>query len=231
MTKIINDHKHILELDNSLYKIIPTDSLFVSTRKNRSIGDFLINSKLRPINQEIAVNDSPDPHSDHGCFGCEKCYMCKFFLLEGNTFTSYHTSQVFAHKSKILCSEEGVIYIINCNTCLVSYTGYTILKMVSRLSNDKSHIKYNKKTCEITKHYININHDLDFSSIVNYNNSLSSHMNVCLIESVNFEPGMTSAQKEKMCQTRETFWQTQLKCFTRYGGLNKRENKKYEKTK
>ena len=130
----------------------------------------------------------------------------------------------------ITCADEGVIYIIDCITCSMSYVGYTICKMVSRLSNDKSHIKKCKKTCEITKHFIENDHDLDSSNILNYNLSLSKHLRVTLIESVDFEKSLTSMQKETVCQIRETYWQTQLKCFTRYGGLNKRNNKKYEKT-
>ena len=115
-------------------------------------------------------------------------------------------------------------------TCSISYVGYTIGKMVLRLSNDKSHIKKSKKTCEITKHYIDHDHKLDFSNILNYNKSLAEHLKVCIIEYMNFSSELTSLEKENMCQKRETFWQTQLKCFTRYGGLNKRHNKKYEKT-
>ena len=155
MSSIIYSNKYILELD-------PSDSLFVSSRKNRTIRDYLIHSKLKPLNNND--NIIPAEYSNNGCFGCEKCYMCRHYLFTSHTFTSFHTNQVFHHLTHITCANEGVIYIINCITCKVSYIGYNIGKMVLRLSNDKSHIKYSKKTCEITKHFIEIDHKLDYSN-------------------------------------------------------------------
>ena len=64
----------------------------------------------------------------------------------------------------------------------------------------------------------------------NFEDSLCKHLRVTLIEDVYLDPVLTNAEKEKVCQLRETFWQNQLKCFVRFGGLNKRNNKKYEKT-
>ena len=156
--------------------------------------------------------------------------MCRKFLNITSTFTSFHTSQIFRFDSDISCSTEGLIYIIDCVTCIISYVGYTIGKMVTRLSNDKSHIKKNKKTCEITKHFIDKNHNLDFSDNKNFEDSLCKHLRVTLIEDVYLDPVLSNTEKEKVCQLRETFWQNQLKCFVRFGGLNKRNNKKYEKT-
>ena len=37
-------------------------------------------------------------------------------------------------------------------------------------------------------------------------------------------------EKERKCELREKYWQSQLKTFERYGGLNKRHSKKYDKT-
>ncbi len=156
--------------------------------------------------------------------------MCRKFLNITDTFTSFHTNQVFSFSSNISCKTEGLIYIIDCITCKISYVGYTIGKMVVRLSNDKSHIKKCKGTCEITKHFIEHDHNLDFSSVKVYDDSLSKHLRVTLIEDVDLASNLSNSDKEKVCQERETFWQTQLKCFVRYGGLNKRNNRKYEKT-
>ena len=172
-----------------------------------------------------------DPtENQFGCFPCNKCYMCRKFLNITTNFSSFHTNQVFVFSNLITCQVEGLIYIIDCITREVSYVGYTIGKMVIRLSNDKSHIKYCRKTCEITKHFIENDHKLNRSSVKDLEDTLSQHLKVTLIERVEFPEGFSSSQKEELCQTRETYWQNQLKCFTRFGGLNKRNNKKYEKT-
>ena len=170
------------------------------------------------------------PDSNFECIACNKCYMCRKYLNLTNSFSSFHTNQIFRLSSNISCKTEGLIYVIDCISCKVSYVGYTTGKMVVRLSNDKSHIKKGKKTCEITKHFIEHDHNLDFSTVSEFDNSLSKHLKVTLIEDVPLADNLATKCKEEICQKRETFWQTQLKCFTRYGGLNKRNNKKYEKT-
>ena len=38
---------------------------------------------------------------------------------------------------------------------------------------------------------------------------------------------MTQTMKEKDCEKLEGYWQTQLKTSDRYGGLNKKDNRKY----
>ena len=70
-------------------------------------------------------------------------------------------------------------------------------------------------------------HDIDFSSIINYDQSLCKHVRVTLIEQVKVEPGDSKAQKEAKCEAREGFWQTQLKTLQSYGGLNKKDSRKY----
>jgi hypothetical protein len=97
--KIINTHKHILRLDPALEKVISADSLFVSHRSAKTIADLLISSK-RP--QQSAVIEPLAEHHDSlnpelvdrsnenlRCKKCSasRCYMCKNFLIECDTFS------------------------------------------------------------------------------------------------------------------------------------------------
>ena len=80
----------------------------------------------------------------------------------------------------------------------------------------------------IIKHLLEHEHvGIDFSSRKSYDESLCQHIKVTLIEQVEVEANDSRAQKEAKCEAREGYWQTQLKTLQIYGGLNKRDNRKY----
>ena len=225
ISKIINKYKHILELDESLKKIIPKDSIFVSYRSPKNIKDILISSKLKNTIPQIPENINP---INKGCYKCNQCYLCRWFLYETDTFSSMHTNQVFKINEHIDCNTEGIIYLIDCLKHECSYVGYTTTNMKIRFSTDKSHIKKKKQTCEIVTHMITENHDLDFSNIRKYDESHSKSIRVTLIEKVkDLRVTDSTEEKERKCERREAFWQTQLKTLRVYGGLNKRDGRKY----
>ena len=237
MSKIINNCKHILDLDDKLKKVIPSKSLFVSNRKSNTIGDFLIHSKLNPredkrINHQASnvsvVLEQPTTYENSGqpgCFACGKCYLCKYnYLTPCKNFTSYHTDKIFTVEKHLTCQTEGVIYLAECINCERSYVGYTTSKIQHRFSNNKHHIKIKNHSCELTKHYIDSDHQLDMTSYRSYDTSLSKCMKLIIIDCVDFKEGETRDSKIGRCEDREKYWQTQLKTFQRYGGLNKREN-------
>ena len=62
--------------------------------------------------------------------------------------------------------------------------------MKSRFSNNKSHIiKSKNASCEFVKHFTELEHsDIDLSSRINYDISLSNHVRVIIIERVNINP-------------------------------------------
>ena len=100
--------------------------------------------------------------------------------------------------------------------------------MKSRFSNDKSHVKTNRKTCEKVTHLINENHNLDFTTYKKYDESLSKCVSVTLIEKVKgINDNDDIPTKEAKCEKREAYWQRQLRTLTVYGGLNKRDGRKY----
>ena len=252
VAKIINKHKSILALDPHLNKVIPSNSIFVSYRSAKTIKDLLISSN-RPINitnhsqEHPQTNVQPIVNDEHnltqstlqpinnalvatdGCVKCKskRCYMCKNYLVECNEFSSFHTQQIFKQQSKISCSTEIVIYKIDCITHCKSYVGYTTTNIKLRFSNNKTHLKAKNISCEIVKHLNEQEHNIDFSSTSNYDCTLSKHVNVTLLEKVEVDPTMTKADIEAKCEAREGYWQTQLKSMSSYGGLNKKDSRKY----
>ena len=110
----------------------------------------------------------------------------------------------------------------------VSYVGYTTTNMKMRFTNNKSHIKSKKRTCELATHLITEKHNLDFTSYKKYDETLCKHVRVTIIEKVeNINENDSIDVREKKCEKREAYWQRQLRTLQTYGGLNKRDGKKY----
>ena len=57
------------------------------------------------------------------------------------------------YKIKDIIDCNSRIYISNDNVCKISSVGYTADNMKTRFTNHKSHIKYNKRLCEVLKHF------------------------------------------------------------------------------
>ena len=139
-------------------------------------------------NTEIAPPENLNVELENGMSSpCEKgCYLCKNYLVKTKTITSYHTNEVFNINDKIDCNSRNVIYLINDNICRISYTGCTVDSLKTRFSNHKSHIKNNKLTCELSKHFINnpVIHELDKSSFKAFDISLKSQISITAVELV-----------------------------------------------
>ena len=234
MGSIIHKHKHLLDLDPELKKHVNKASVFVSYRKNKTIGDMLIHNRFKPSKQSensVAVDESTilnvdnnisaNTVNDWGCFACGKCYCCKKgYLSPCTSFTSFHTEQVFSHTQTISCQDVGLIYLAECITCEISNVGFTTYNIPKRFSNHKCHIKKGKRTCRLDSHFIDIDHKLDLSSQNAYDTSLSKHLKIILIEKCTFPDGATQEEREKICEEREGYWQSNLKTLTGFGGLN-----------
>ena len=236
MGSIIHKHKHILQLDPGLAGLIPSDCVFVSYRKNKTIGDMLVHNRFRssegrdqvvenvenlhPV-VELAPGDVAQVDDDVGCFACEKCYVCRNkFLTPCSQFTSYHSEQIFYITKKLTCQSTNIIYLMECNTCKRSTVGYATTTLPLRFSNYKCHIKRGIRTCQLVNHFIDIDHSIDFSTTESFNRTLSAHLTVIIVDTVDLTPDMSKAERVRAMEAREGFYQTQLKTLTRFGGMN-----------
>ena len=70
-----------------------------------------------------------------------------------------------------------------CNTCKQSYVGYTTSNLPKRFPN---HIKKGFRSCKLVYHFLDIYHSLDFSTVSSFNTTLSAHLTVKLVESLEF---------------------------------------------
>ena len=145
----MNKHKHILHLDSELTKVIDPSNIFPSYRGAKTLRDLLIHSKLPVLGEEI----TKETRIIGGCQPCKKnCVLCKNYLIKTDCAYSHQTETRFKIKSVIDCLTRNVIYLINDNICKISSVGYTADNMKTRFANHKSHIKFNKRLCEVSKH-------------------------------------------------------------------------------
>ena len=101
-------------------------------------------------------------YSDHSrVYSMWKCYICKVgYLTPCDSFTSYHTTQIFKISKQLSCQSIGLIYLAECITCESSCVGYSIGNLPKRFSNHKSHMKRGVKSCRLTNHFLEKDHEL-----------------------------------------------------------------------
>ena len=235
--RILGQHKHILNLDDKLVKIIKPDSIVASYRGARTIQDKLIHSKLHtkedvnvPPGIEAPQLENVNTVHEGGCHECEKkCVLCKNYLRTTTTITSYHTNSVFPIVDNVDCNTKCIIYLINDLICKRSYTGCTTDSAKTRFANHKSHIKFGRNNCLVSKHFAdNENwHPLDRSTFANFDKCLNEQIEITIIENVKIPCNITDTyDRLSYCEDREKFWRDRLRTLEDYGGLNTRELKK-----
>ena len=88
------------------------------------------------------------------CQPCEKrCLLCKKYLLKTDKAYSHQKNTKYKIKGIFCCNSINGIYIINDYVCKISSVGYTADNTKTRITNHKSHIKYSKRLCEVSKHF------------------------------------------------------------------------------
>lgn len=182
-------------------------------------------------------DDEPSPNDALGCKSCYKCFLCKNYLIETTKFKSFECGDYFSIKQAITCEDEGIIYLILDNLCNRTYTGSTIDCMKTRMANYKNHLKTSFKGCEMAQHFAECsdihslyrddtvsNRTRDFQN--KFDQNLSEQIKVILIEKVDLSSCETTKQKRDLIECHEGYWQTQLRTLSRYGGLNKKDDRK-----
>lgn len=227
--RILNKYKYILELDGELTKVIDPKQIFVSYRGNKTIKSMLVPSKLAGAST-VQLKDEPLVPVG-GSFPCTKgCKFCKLFLDSPAQIWSYHTEQKFNFKYNITCETPNIIYKIDDVMCKKTYVGSTVTGISKRWSNHKSHIRNGVSSCELTSHFCSESNNVHALSkkmtLSKFDDELKKQLRVTLIDVVETEFGDDTDIRIRKCKLREAYWQNQLKTFSCFGGLNKRDARK-----
>ena len=96
------------------YRKAIKDVPFMAFRKPKSLGDYLVHTKLRPSTRlersskgtEVCVN--------------RRCQVCKSLKL-GEKFTSYRTGKSYTINYELDCNSGNVVYLLSCKGRFISY--------------------------------------------------------------------------------------------------------------
>ena len=221
ISTVLNKHKYILDLDTELMKAIPKSSIFASFRQPQNIKSQLTRSGFKSDNTTGSTRTS---NESQGCISCHNCILCKNYLKECNTFSSYESPEINTIHKSITCTTKGIIYMIKDLKCQRTYIGSTINEMRKRWSNYKAHIKTNYDKCEIACHVAT--HPNIHPLVSKIDDSIKGHFEVTLIDKIDLNIYTTKKEKRAAIEILEGKWQTNLRTLVRYGGLNKRDERK-----
>ena len=205
LPKLIKNNLPTLHESPRMRKLFSDDKVQIRTgiRRTKNLKDLLVPSSLPDTDQENCTDsDNID------CYRCHRrvCDACQHFLVPEKRIKSVVTRKSYKIRQSFSCRTDYVIYCAICTLCNRQCVG-SCINFTSRLSNHKSHIKKDKRTCDLVNHFID--------------NSCShtlSDLKFVLIEQV-------ATKTEKCLEHREGYWQAQIWTYEPHGFNAKKEFK------
>ena len=106
------------------------------------------------------------------------------------------TGRVFQIRKDIDCNTPNVVYAAECLNCGEQGVGSTV-DWKPRCSNYKSHIKKNRKTCRIVKHFIDKCRD---------NSDPHKFLRFHILDCLDNVDGLSPEEIDDMLLAKEKFW-------------------------
>ena len=121
----------------------------VGYKRGRNLGDYLIRSKLYPM-------QTHNFRKRNGFFRCNKkdfgCSMCRH-SMNITEHTSTFSGKKYPVKSNISCSDNYVIYSIQCKVCPMQYVGQTTQQVAKRFNSHFYDIVNENLHKPVAKHF------------------------------------------------------------------------------
>ena len=113
---LIRKHIHYLHSDEVLKKTFPNDKFSVIYKCNKNLKEM------------VAPSLYPKPSIKSNCnfVTCNKCDICKNFLIADSKFRCTVPSKTYFIKGNLSCDSCNVIYLITCSDCREQYVGSAI---------------------------------------------------------------------------------------------------------
>ena len=200
--KLIKNHLPTLYGSPRMRKVFSDDKVQIRTgfRRTKNLKDLLVPSSTPVADQETSLNSGII-----GCYRCHRqvCDACQNFLAPAKRIKSVTTGKSYKIRQSLSCRTDYVMYCATCTLCNRQCDGSSI-NFRSRLSNHKSHIKKNKRTCQLVDHFID-----------NLGSHTLSDLKFILIEHI-------ATKIEKFLEHREGYWQAQLWTYEPHGSNAKK---------
>ena len=201
VNNIVRKYLHLIQNNPKLNTLIPKGTILVANKREKNLKELLLRADPYNIKSDLC-NNNPSGYEKCG----KKCDSCINFVDETSDIISNATGRKFKIHRNSTCSTENVIYVAYCVTCGKQGVGSTVA-WKPRLANYKSHIKKNKPTCRIAKHFID-----------ECKNESLTNLRFVIVDTVNNVENLSQAQIDHLLLEKEKFWIGTL--ITQHHGLN-----------
>ena len=140
---ILKELHPLLSLSNRCKQAIQ-DLPMTAFRRPKSLKEYLVRAKLRPLDQE-----TEDTRIIHKC-ASRRCDVCNY-LIVGERFSRYTTSTRYTINRGLDCNSRNVVHLISCKVCGFQYVGFTTTKFRLRFNNHKSRLRAHSRTSAVDK--------------------------------------------------------------------------------
>ena len=111
---MINQHRHVLETDDTLKQLFPKNYIIVANKRGRNLQEIL--TRADPYNIKT---DLLDLH----IHGYKKCDSCNDFVDETSFVISKATGWKYWIRRNSTCTTKNVMYLAYCTKCGEQGTG------------------------------------------------------------------------------------------------------------
>ena len=170
---ILKELHPLLSLSNRCKQAIH-DLPMMAFRRPKSLKDYLVHAKLRPLDQDFLVT-----RGTHKC-GSSRCDVCNY-LIVGDRFSSLTTGTSYTINRGFDCNSRNVVYLINCKVCGFQYVGSTTTKFRLRFNNHKSRLRAHSRMLAVDKE----SDDLVYRHFYSLGHHGLSDVRIQLIDKVN----------------------------------------------
>ena len=129
VSKIIDKHRHLLEMDDTLKKLFSKNSIIVANKRGRNLQELFTTADLYSFKNDLL---DWNVHCYKRC--CRKCDSCNSFVDETSFVISKATGRTYWIRRVSTCTTKNVIYLVYCKLRGEQGTSSTVF-WKPRLSN------------------------------------------------------------------------------------------------
>ena len=152
---IVNKHFKVMRSDPYLDRVFQ-GGVQVAYGRYKNLRDLLCRSRLPPVRPKRVLP---------GWRTClKRCIAC-VYSANRNQFKCTASGKTFKLTQQLTCSDQNVIYIIQCKRCLAQYVGKTSGAFKTRINQHRNSI--GKSSSGVARHFEQTGHKVDdFSAFV-----------------------------------------------------------------
>ena len=196
---------------NTALKPLFEEKPIIAYRRNKNLRD-LIGSNRILNNKKITRPKATKKQGSSSACRTRADNLCCPQIVKTKTFTSFRTGETFKIFHQLNCKSHSIIYLLQCQICLIQYVGKSETTFNLRLNNHRKDARDRKSKNIILacKHFQDPNHDFQRDA------------KFTLIEKIT-KNCMSKEQLREILKKRENFWILKLNTL-HPAGLNQELN-------